>query len=339
MVSRADALTRTSAAPSLVSFAQNFPSSYTEQWNVSMQRLLSSQLVIEAAYVGSNSIKLPVGRDINQPLPGPGPLPPRRRFPAFGTITRFEPMGTSNYHSLQMKAEKRYSSGLAFLASYTFGKALDLYQQRGASPATGRAQNNLDLSTERARTANDVRQRLALSGTYQLPAFTPNRVAGALLSGWEMSCILALQSGLPFTVAVGFDPSNTGLLGTDARPNRLGRGDLPGSERTPNRWFNAADFAVQAANSFGNSGRNMLDGPGFVNLDLGLNKRIRLTEKLYLQFRAEAFNLFNTPQFDQPGGGTFETAGRPQIGLPGATVISRTIHDARQIQFGMKLVF
>ena len=101
--------------------------------------------------------------------------------------------------------------------------------------------------------------------------------------------------------SVGFDPSNTGLIG--------------------------------------NSGRNILDGPGFVNLDLGLNKRIRLTEKLHLQFRAEAFNLFNTPQFDRPGGGTFETAGRPQIGLPGATVISRTIHDARQIQFGMKLVF
>src|SRR5262249_24830110 len=229
-------------------------------------------------------------RDINQPLPGPGPLPPRRRFPAFGSITRFEPMGTSNYHSLQIKTEKRYSSGLAFLASYTFGKALELYQQRGASPATGRAQNNLDLSTERARTANDVRQRLVLSGAYQLPAFAANHAARALLAGWELSSILALQSGLPFTVAVGFDPSNTGLIGTDARPNRLGPGDLPGSERTRDRWFNAADFPVQPANTFGASGRNILDGPGFVNLDLGLNKRIPLTEKLHLQFRAEVFN-------------------------------------------------
>src|SRR5262249_7477799 len=183
----ADALTRTSTAPSLISFAWNFPSSYTEQWNLSIKRLLSSQLVMEAAYVGSNSIKLAVGRDINQPLPGPGPLAPRRQFPAYGSVTLFEPMGTSNYHSLQLKGEKRYSSGLAFLASYTFAKALELYQQRGASPATGRAQNNLNLSLERARTANDLRQRLTLSGSYQLPGFRANRFARAIFAGWDMS--------------------------------------------------------------------------------------------------------------------------------------------------------
>jgi hypothetical protein len=324
----ADALKNVRGASSLISFQQDFPSAYTGQWNFSLQRLLPGQVVIEAAYVGSNSVKLPIGRDINQPVPGPGPLPPRRLLPAFGTIFRFEDMGKSNFHSLQVKVEKRYSSRLALLASYTLGKALELYQQRGA-PGVGRAQNNLDLSTERARTANDMRQRLAISYVYDLK----------VLGGWQLSGITALQTGLPFTVAVGFDPSNTGLSGADARPNRLGRGDLPSSERSVGRWFNAADFAVQRANTFGNSGRNIVDGPGFINVDVGLSKRIPLSERLHLEFRTEVFNLLNTPQFDQPGGGTFETAGRPQISLPGATAISRTIHDSRQIQFGAKLIF
>lgn len=207
-------------------------------------------MVIEAAYVGSNSVKLPVGHDVNQPLPGVGALAPRRRFPALGTITRFEPMGRSNFHSLQVKAERRYSNGMSVLTSYTFGKALELFQQRAAAPATGRAQNNLDLSLERGRTANDVRQRLAISYIYDLtPAGSlrlgNSRLVRSVLGDWQVSGQLALQSGLPFTVAVGYDPSNTGLAGFDARPNRVGRGDLPKSERTVDRWFNPADFVVQ----------------------------------------------------------------------------------------------
>jgi hypothetical protein len=102
------------------------------------------------------------------------------------------------------------------------------------------------------------------------------------------------------------------------------------------RWFNASDFAVQAANTFGNSGRNILDGPGLVNFDGGLSKQFVLSEQVHLQFRAEAFNVTNTPQSDQPGGGTFETAGRPLLFSPTATAIARTIHDSRQIQLGLR---
>ena len=339
-----DALSRVQSGASLVSFEQDFRSAYTGQWNLSVQRLMPGQMVLETAYVGSNSVKLPVGRDINQPLPGPGPLGPRRQFPAYGSIHRFEDMGKSNFHSLQLKLEKRHSNGLALLVSYTLGKALELYQQRAAPVASGRAQNNLDLSKERARTANDARHRLAVSYVYDLmPAGSPRLgkswLAKSVLGGWQLSGIAVLQTGLPFTVTTGFDASNTGLLGVDARPNRVGRGDLPASERTVNRWFNASDFAVQPANTFGNSGRNILNGPGFVNFDVGVAKRIPMSERVHLQFRAEVFNLSNTPQFDQPGGGTFDTAGRPQISSPSATAISRTIHDSRQIQLGLKLVF
>ncbi|MBI4907208.1 MAG: hypothetical protein HY820_26525 [Acidobacteria bacterium] len=126
----------------------------------------------------------------------------------------------------------------------------------------------------------------------------------------------AAQTGLPFTVAAGFDPSNTGLASTDARPNRVGPGSRPASQRSVTRCFNTADFAVQPANTFGNAGRNILDGPGLVNVDAGLSKRIPLSERMHLQFRAEVFNISNTPQFDQPGGGTFESAGRPLLSSP-----------------------
>jgi hypothetical protein len=253
-------------------------------------------------------------------------------------------MGKSNFHSLQMKLEKWYSNRLALQASYTLGKAIELYQQRAAPVATGRGQNNLDLSNERARTSNDVRQRLAVSYVYDLsPAggwrFGKSRLAKSILSGWQLSGIATLQTGMPFTVAVSPDLSNTGLAGTDAQPNRIGPGDLPASERSVNRWFNVADFVVQPANTFGNSGRNILNGPGFINLDIGLNKQVPLSERIHVQFRAEAFNVSNTPQLDQPGGGTFETAGRPLMSSPSASAIARTIHDSRQIQFGLKLVF
>ncbi len=339
-----DSLTTRGQTPRQVSYNPNFPSGYTQQWNFNIQRQLPGDILLETAYVGSNSVKLSQARDVNQPRPGLGPLPPRRAFARLGEVQRWESMGTVNYQSLQIKAEKRYSAGLAFLVSYTLGKALESLPQQTSGLRFRGPQNNLDLSGERGRTGNDARQRLAVSYTYELPLgrgkrWGKSRLGAALFGGWELSGVTTLQSGLPFTVAVGFDPSNTGLQGFYARPDRIGSGDLPAHRRSLQRWFDVDDFVIQPSGAFGNAGRQILNGPGFVNFDLGLNKRIRLTEKLRLQLRPEFFNLFNTPQFDQPGGGTFETAGRPLIVSPRAAEIARTIHDARQIQFGLKLVW
>jgi hypothetical protein len=338
-----DSLTTRGQAPRLISFNPDFPSGYTQQWNLSIQRQLPGDTLLEVAYVGSNSIKLQIPRNVNQPRPGPGPPSERRMFPALGEVQRFEPMGTSNYHSLQAKVEKRYAAGLAFLASYTFGKALELLPQQASGPLP-RNQNHLDLSSERGRTANDGRQRFVFSYTYDLSlraqgSFANSGFARAVFGGWQLSGILAAQTGLPFTVAVGRDLSETQLEVFNARPNRIGNGTLPKSQRTVERWFNVNDFVVPAQYTFGNAGRSILDGPGFVNFDLGFNKRVRLSEQLTLEFRSEFFNALNTPQFDQPGGGTIDTAGRPMITFPNAATIARTVHDARQIQFGLKLLF
>ncbi len=338
-----DALTLAPRAPNFVSFHPDSRAGLTQQWNFNIQRQLPGDIVWETAYVGSNSIKLPVGRDVNQPRLGPGPLPPRRQFSDLGIVQLYEPMGTANYQSLQVRAEKRFSGGLAFVASYTVGKALELAPQQTAGPLP-RLQNNLDLSNERGRTGSDTRQRFVFSHTYDLPFGAGKRwkmagLRGVFFGGWQLSGVMAMQSGLPFTVGVGFDPSRTGLAGFNARPNRIASGDLQKSDRTLDRWFDLAAFTVPANDTFGNAGRQIINGPGLVNLDLGLNKVFRLSEQFRLQLRSEFFNFTNTPKFDQPGGGTIETAGRPQITLPGAAAIRRTLADARQIQFGMKLVF
>jgi hypothetical protein len=152
-----------------------------------------------------------------------------------------------------------------------------------------------------------------------------------------LSGILAAQTGLPFTVAARSLQHPTRSLQRSAQPDR--KWALPNSQRSVERWFNVNDFVVPAQFTFGNAGRSILDGPGFVNFDLGFNKRFRLSEQLTLQFRSEFFNVLNTPQFDQPGGGTIDTAGRPMITFSNAASIARTVHDARQIQFGLKLMF
>lgn len=338
-----DSLTARGQAPRIVSFNPNFPSAVTQQWNFNIQRRLAGDILLETGYVGSNAVKLQVGRNVNQPRPGMGPLPPRRLFPNLGEVQLFEPVVTANYQSLQVRVEKRYSAGLALLASYTLGKALELAPQQTSGPLP-RVQNHLDLSGERARTANDARQRLVLSYTYDLPLgksrrLARSRAADLIFGDWQMTGVVSLQSGLPFSVGVGFDPANTGLAAFDARTNRIGSGKLPEGQRSLERWFNVDDFVVQPTGTFGNAGRMVLNGPGFVNFDLGLNKAFRLSEKLRLQFRSEFFNIFNTPQFDQPGGGTIETAGRPLITRPNAAAIARTVHDNREIQFGLKLIF
>ncbi len=338
-----DSLTARGQAPRIVSFNPNFPSAIMQQWNFNIQRQLPGGILLETGYVGSNSVKLLVGRNVNQPRPGLGPLPPRRLFPNLGEVALYEPVVTANYQSLQIRVEKRYSAGLAFLASYTLGKALELAPQQSSGPLP-RIQNNLDLSGERARTANDARQRLVLSYTYDLPLgkgrrLARSRAAHLIFGDWQMTGVVTLQSGLPFSAGVGFDPANTGLAPFDARPNRIGSGKLPKERRSIEQWFNVNDFVVQAAGAFGNAGRMILDGPGFVNFDLGFNKVLRLSEKFRLQFRSEFFNIFNTPQFDQPGGGTVETAGRPLVTRPNAAAIARTVNDNRNIQFGLKLIF
>lgn len=316
---------------------------YMQHWNANVQQSFGSSRILEIAYVGSKGTKLLTARDINQPQPSvlpPGlPVVPRPD-PRFDDIDIIESRAHSSYHSLQARFQQRFSRGLAALASYTWSKSLD--DASNFFTSTGDAnfpQNSYDLRSERGRSNFDVRHRLSFSYTYDLPFghgrqyLADNGWVTTLLSGWQTFGILTFQSGAPFTVALlsEIDNSGTGrsLLGFGAndRPNVVRNPTL--SNPTPERWFDTTAFVFPAPGTFGNAGRNILDGPGYQNFNASLVKRTAITERLNLQLRAEVFNLFNHPNFGFPD----NFLGSPSFGR------ITTARDPRHIQFGAKLVF
>jgi len=331
--------TPSQSAPSAFSYDRNLRTSYTQHWNLSVQQQIGRSTVAELAYVGAKGTKLLTSRDINQP-PARTLQPNLPRNPLFGEITQQESSGASNYHSLQASIQQRLAFGLSLLGSYTFGKSID--NASGVFSSTGDPnypQNSFNLAAERGRSGFDVRQRFSLSYSYELPIgrghnlHAENSALNEMLSGWQTFGVITLQTGRPFTVALlpEFDNSNTGIsnlgfLGND-RPNLVGQAKL--DNPTPDRWFNTAAFAFPPFGNFGNSGRNIVDGPSFKNVNFSLVKNTAIKEKLTVQFRTEFFNLFNHPNFGLPD----NFAGSPSFGR----VLSA--ESPRHIQFGLKLLF
>ena len=316
---------------------------YMQHWNLNVQQQLGRSRVLEIAYVGSKGTKLLSARDINQPPPSilpPGlPFVPRPN-PLFDDITLLESRASSNYHSLQARLQQRLDFGLALLGSYTWSKSIDDASNFFTSAGDPNfPQNSYDVRAERGRSNFDVRHRLSVSYSYDLPfgkgrAFLADRGwLSTLLTGWQTFGIVSLQSGRPFTVALlqEIDNSGTGRsalgFGANDRPNLIADPSL--SNRSPQLWFNRSAFVFPPPGTFGNAGRNILDGPGFQNVNASLLKNTRLSERFSLQFRAEAFNLFNHPNFNLPD----NFLGSPTFGQ------ITSARDPRHLQFGLKLLF
>ena len=226
------------------------------------------------------------------------------------------------------------------LASYTWSKSID--DASNFFPSAGDPnypQNSYDLRAERGRSNFDVAHRLSVSYVYDLP-FGKGRTYLAddgawstILTGWQTSGIVTLQTGRPFTVALlrEFDNSGTGIsalgFGANDRPNVAGDPTL--GQRSPERWFNTDAFVFPPPGTFGNAGRNILDGPGYHSVNASLVKNTALSERLNLQFRAEFFNLFNHPNFNLPD----NFLGSPSFGQ------ITSARDPRHVQFGVKLLF
>ncbi len=328
---------------SALAIQRNLRTGYMQHWNANVQRQLGSTRVVELAYVGSKGTKLLTARDINQPQPGvlpPGlPFVPRPN-PRFDDIDMLESRANSSYHAFQARFQQRFANGLSALASYTWSKSLDDASNFFSSAGDANfPQNSYDLSGERGRSNFDVRHRLSVSYAYDLPFgrghshFSDDGWVTTLLTGWQTFGILTLQSGRPFTVALLSDIDNSGtgrsLLGFGAndRPNVVGDPTL--GNPTPERWFNTSAFAFPPRGTFGNAGRNILDGPGFHNFNASLVKNSAISERLNLQLRAEVFNLFNHPNFGLPD----NFLGSPTFGR------ITTARDPRHLQFGVKLLF
>ncbi len=322
------------ALPSSASaFQRDLRTPYVQHWNLGVQQQLGSSRVLEVAYVGSKGTKLLAARDANQPQPGPrlpNPLIPYLRpNPAFEDILLQESSASSSYHSLQTRLQQRLSAGLSLLASYTWSKSIDNasgFFNSAADPNFPQDSNN--LRAERGRSNFDIGHRFSLSYSYDLP-FGKDKLWG----GWQSYGVLVFQGGRPLTVALlsDIDNSNTGRanlgFGANDRPLLIGQAKL--DNPTPEKWFNTSAFSFSRPGTFGNSGRNILDGPGYQNVNFSLVKNTKLREQLNLQFRTEFFNLFNHTNFDLPD----NFLGSPTFGS------IRSAQSPRRVQFGLKLLF
>ena len=313
---------------------QFLPTQYSQQWFFDVQRQLPFDLLLTLGYNGNGTRQLLSGVDFNLPFdiaPGPTPVASRRIWPFYTAVTRQLPVGRLSYNAMTFKVEKRFSKGLTFLSAYTWSKTLDNVDETLSNSGVG-ALKPWDRNLNRGRSTTDLRHNYVVSASYELPFgkgksfLNTNRPLDFALGGWQLAGILSLQTGLPFTVNSGGGITNAG--GAD-RPNRLGNGALPTGQRSIDRWFDLSAFATQAQYTYGNSGRNILDGPGNRNLDLSLAKRFAVTEKVRLQLRAEAFNATNTANFGFPGSN-----------INGAGVGTITSADEpRRVQFALKLIF
>jgi hypothetical protein len=327
---------------SVLSMPDNFKSGYTQQFNLQVQQQMPWDMVVKAGYVGNLGRQLHNTFNLNQPAPGPGSPATRRPFrvlaPDVVDVTRAETDGISNYHALQITAEKRFTQSLGFLTSYTWSHSIDNVGLDFGGGADGPVPQDIRNrhSAERATSAHDMQHRLVHSMNYNLPIGKGRRIdagsalANMIVGDWQINTIFISQTGLPFTPTLAVPVSNSGA----SRPDRLGNGAL--DRRDPARWFDTslgtagAAWATPAQFTFGNSGRHILRGPGRVNVDFSLFKMFTLRENVRLQFRAESFNLFNTPQFDMPNA---------SIGSPTAGVITTVLSNPRQLQFALRFSF
>jgi hypothetical protein len=319
---------------------------YSQLYNLTIQRELLTNLSIEVGYVGSGGRKLPysVG-DINKV---DAATSQRRITGLLGQISGQFPIGLSSYNSLQAKLTRRFSSGLSFQGSYTYGKGID----NGPAPfnlgkginSHNQPQDPFNIEAERAVSDNDITHNLVFNAIYELPIGKGKRFFGgwsgakqSILGGWQLNSIAEAHTGRPVNIIQnGQNNIDPGL-----RPNLVGDPVLDRDERTLTRYFNTSAFCVPTAgtpdcpdlgpNGIGNSPRNPVRGPGFVNTDLSLFKEFSFSETRKFQFRFEFFNLFNTPHFANPGS---DFKDRGSFGI-----IRGTNGDQRQIQFALKFLF
>lgn len=304
-----------------------FDNAYVQSWNFNVQRELTHDLALGVGYIGSKGTHLILRRNINQPVNGVRPYAALSSasdiLPGtpLGNITQVESAGNSTYNALWVTARQRLRRGLDFNASYTWSKSLD-YNSFSTEGVV--VQNSYDLRGDHGLSDFDARHRFVFSGVYELP-FRGNR----LVEGWQLNAIIQAQSGNPFDVVTSNSTVN-GVAGT-LRPDVTGPIQIIGSVE---HWFDTSAFTPVAR--FGNLGRNVVIGPGFNNTDFSVIKTTKLSDRVKAQFRAEFFDLFNHPNFGQPGN---------LVGTPGFGRITNTRFptgesgSSRQIQFALKLTF
>jgi hypothetical protein len=334
-----DALSNPSA-PSLFSLAPNFKNPDVQQWNFGVQQELGWNSLLEVSYAGSKATRLYEFRNANQSTPTADPnsdINSRRPYPFIPTdFPVWCSCGSSTYHSLQTKVEKRFSQGLSFLGAYTFSKNID--EQSNASlgfVGGGGFRDPRNPSAEKALSDFNVADRFVFSMSYELPfgkgkmfGNSINGITNGLIGGWELQTVTSFQTGTPRTITANIGVSNSD--GED-RPNVVPNVSVVPSNQDPNNWINPLAFQTAVAGTYGNAGRNIITTASVTSVDLSTFKDFAITERTKLQFRAEAFNLANHPNFRSDSLNT--SWGSASFGQYSAA------RPSRQLQMALKLIF
>jgi hypothetical protein len=359
--------------PAISPFQLNFRNAFIQEWSADVQRQLGSSWLFDIGYVGTRGLHLVQETDPNQPLniTSTAHASPAVQaaalaaceagscmspIPYLGTFGYTQSAGSSIYHALQLKIERRFSKGLSILAAYTYSKSLDTASAPFSDVRNPNfPQNSYDVAAEKAVSDFNFPQRLSLAYIWNMPFGASvvkfrNPHLNYAIEGWEAGGVLTVQSGPPFTPVVsgnisGADEINnatvqTGIPSDTDRPNVVSRNIYP-SHQTPQQWVLASAFAAPSQFTFGDAGRNMLRGPGLGSCDFSILRNFPWGESAKVQFRAEVFNIFNHANFDIPQnianaasfGQIFNTV-QPVAGLA-----SGGPGEPRELQLGLWVIF
>jgi outer membrane receptor protein involved in Fe transport len=274
------------------------PTHSIDMWNLAVQHQFGQSLTATVAYVGNAGRHLFYRRDYNAAVPGPGPFIDRRRYGSIGyqiPIYNQSNQSSSGYHAMQIQVEKRYSAGLSLIGAVTWSKSYDFGLHNAFSP--------FDQNMDRAPQDTDRALTMSLGHVWDLPfgrgkKFISKGAASVIAGGWQFSGISRWYSGTPFSPVVA---NGGAILNSDCcneRPDRVGTGTI--SNPTRDQWFDVNAFTLPAQYTFGNAGRNILRGPSFSSVDLGLTKKFEFTEQIRMELSWQAFNAFNRTNLGNP---------------------------------------
>jgi outer membrane receptor protein involved in Fe transport len=337
--------TTTSATTPVLLMRNGFPANYLDPSNIVLSRLLiraanpvgtnsmfyqtgagverqlGDDFVVSADFISNIGRNISVLRNLNQPLNGNGPRP----FPNFGHIQWRDPIGESRYYGVDFSAEKRWSDGFSYRVAYTLSDSRDTSPEHLAA-TSGRQQDTNNIDAWEGPSDFDVRHRLVANFVVDVPVGGGRRydlgsAANAVLGGWTVSGIYTARTGKPYTVTQG------NLEGASWLPNLVG--DPQGQEDVDN-WFNTAAFERVPAGTFGNAGRNIVRGPGFVTFDMSLQRKIAFTQRFGATLRWDVFNLFDRANFGNPN---------TDLTATNANTITTLAGDWRVMQFSVRFQF
>ena len=328
-----------------------------QEWNLTVERQIDPNTAVRIAYVGSvgrhgllsvdpNSIPAQICANPSGCLAGGvgvarDTVPNGAQYIPVGARPNpylsggffWYAEGNSSYNALQLEVTRRLSRGLQFRVNYTWSKNLDMNSGLTGAQSNNQAQMILDrndLRRDWGLSALNVSDQANISARYELPFGK-----GRLLGGWQVNAIATMLTGFPFTPQLGSNRSGDGDTRNPDRPSLNPAFTGPIVVGKPNQWFNPNAFVLPAAGTYGSLGRGTFQGPGLADLDVSLFKTFAVTEKLNLQFRAEAFNVLNRANFGTPNAIVFSGGSVS----PSAGLISSTATASRQVQFGLKLSF